>query len=90
MRYTSGDVSGLLIDLVWHCVEQRPITFLWIDPAAKQYTELVRGFPTSVQCARKMLQIGRIIYVNPQPGMPLPDLRKHMPSKVHKSPRDRG
>lgn len=86
MRYTSGDVSCLLIDLVWHCTEQRPITFVWIDPALKQYVELIKGYPTNVQCARKMLQLGRVIYVNPQPGMPLPDLSKRMPHKVHKAP----
>jgi hypothetical protein len=77
MRYEAGELSGLLLALVYDCQTGEKLDdILWLDTDLKQYARLnkvTRGADT--YCAARILVVGRVAYVNPQPARPLPDVR---------------
>lgn len=78
MLYEAKTPAGLQIELVYHCREKREVVARWVNTDAKQYCELV-NFVTDryeVKTARKILVADNVIYIDPQPGVPFPDISK--------------
>lgn len=78
MLYEAKTPAGLQIELVYHCREKRELTVRWVNTDDKLYCELVdfNRDLWEVKTARRILVADKVIYVDPQPGVPFPDVTK--------------
>lgn len=78
MLYEANTPAGFEIELVYHCRERREVVVKWVNTVAKQYEELTNVILDrwTVKTARCILVADKVIYIDPQPGQPFPDVSK--------------